>query len=80
MSNILKKYTITKLDDISITIENPEFFFTYTIANAVLKEEFKDQYEYVGGLQCNYAENSPEHKELLHSLVLLARHTLSFKI
>jgi hypothetical protein len=57
----LDKYQVYKLDKTSVHIEGREFNFMYTIADSVVKDEYKGQYEYVGGLQCNHPQESEEY-------------------
>lgn len=63
-SEILKNYTLNKLDDSTIFIKNNHFNFSYTIANTIVREDLKDKYRYFGGLQCNFNEGSNEYKDL----------------
>ena len=58
VEQIIKRVSIDKLDDITVYIYNGHFSFMYTLADSVLKDEFKGKYEYVGGLQCNYENDS----------------------
>jgi hypothetical protein len=57
----LEKYQANKLDNTTVHIEGAEFNFFYTIADYVVKDEFKGKYEYVGGLQCNYPKESENY-------------------
>ena len=63
-AEILKRYKIEKLDDITVFISNRYFDFSYTKVNDVLKPEYRDKYRYFGGLQCPYHEGSPEYRDL----------------
>ena len=62
----------------TVFINNKNFSFCYTSANDVVKEEFKNQYRYFGGLQCNYQEDSPEYKNLENWLCEIAEWVLKF--
>lgn len=62
-SELLKNLEINKLGT-TIMINSKEFSFCYTKADSIVKEEFKGQYRYFGGLQCNFNEGSPEYKYL----------------
>jgi len=61
---ILKNYTINKLGEDTIMITGKSFMFSYTKSNSICKDEYKDQYRYFGGLQCEYVEGSNNYKEL----------------
>lgn len=63
-AEILKNYRVDKLGDNTIFIGNREFNFSYTVANSVVKDEFRNQFRYFGGLQCNYHDDSIEYKNL----------------
>ena len=69
---ILKRYKIHKLDDISVCIENKHFFFSYTSADSVCRHDLIGKYRYFGGLQCNYHDESQEYKELENALCDIA--------
>lgn len=75
---MFKRLAITKIDDRTIFIGGKEFQFSYTIANSVVKDEFKNKYRYFGGLQCNYDEESEEYKNLEKWLCDLAEIILDF--
>ena len=72
----LKRYKLEKLDNNTVIISGNEFEFMYTIADSVVKEEFKGEYEYIGGLQCNYKSDSKEYLELEGKLKKIARKIL----
>lgn len=76
----LDKYTINKHDKNSATFYGDDFMFVYNIADSMVKEEFKGQYEYLGGLQCNYEKDTPEYKELESKLEDLARLVLGVSL
>ena len=61
---ILKAYKIEKLDDNTVFVNNNNFMFFYTIADSVVKDEYKGKYRYVGGLQCNFKKDSDNYKLL----------------
>lgn len=63
-TEILKQYSIDKLDETTVFIKNQYFSFSYTIADLIVKEEFKGKYKYFGGLQCAYMKDSQEYKNL----------------
>ncbi len=73
----LEKYQVFKLDNTSVHIEGREFNFMYIIADSVVKEEYKGEYEYVGGLQCNHPQESDEYVQLETKLKQIARVVLS---
>ena len=72
----LKRYKLEKLDNNTVVISGNEFEFMYTIADSVVKDEFKGKYEYIGGLQCNYKSDSKEYLELESKLKKIARKIL----
>jgi hypothetical protein len=61
---ILKNYKLSKLGENTVFIQNNHFNFSYTKADNIVKDEYKGQYRYFGGLQCNYHEDSIEYKNL----------------
>jgi hypothetical protein len=73
---ILKGYRLDKLDDSTVFIQNKDFNFSYTKADNVVKEEFKGQYRYFGGLQCQFHEDTVEYKNLENWLCELAENAL----
>jgi hypothetical protein len=75
-SEYLKQLKIDKLGENTIFIQNRFFNFSYTIADTVVKEEFKGQYRYFGGLQCGFDEDSEEYKRLERWLCEIAENTL----
>jgi len=75
---VLKRFRIDKIGDDTIFIQNKFFNFSYTIADSVVKDEFKGQYRYFGGLQCDYDQNSEEYKNLEKWLIEIAERTLAF--
>ena len=75
-SEILKRLSIEKLDDVTVFIQNKYFNFAYTVANSVVKDEFKVEYRYVGGLQCAYEQDTPEYKQLENWLCDIAERIL----
>ena len=60
----------------TVFIKCTNAFFSYTPAKDILKDEFKDQYRYFGGLQCNYDSNSEEYKRLENWLCEIAENIL----
>lgn len=76
-SEILKQIRIDKLGSDTIFIQNRFFNFSYTVANSVVKEEFKDKYRYFGGLQSEYDSDSIEYKQLEKWLCEIAEKVLS---
>lgn len=78
-SEILKNYSLTKLDETTVFIKSREFEFAFTKADSVVKDEFKGQYRYFGGLQCNYHKDSPEYKNLETWLCEIAEFVLNIK-
>lgn len=75
---IFKRLTIEKLDDISVLIYNKHFNFSYMSIMALKKENQKD-YRYLGGLQCEYSDDTKEYKEIESYLINLAESVLSIK-
>lgn len=75
----LINYTINKLDDKTVFIQNKDFSFSYTIADYYVKDEYKGQYEYLGGLQCGFTKNSTAYLKLEKELVKIARFILKIK-
>ena len=73
---ILKGYRLDKLDNSTVFIQNKDFNFSYTKADDVVKEEFKGQYRYFGGLQCQFHEDTIEYKNLEKWLSELAENAL----
>ena len=72
---IFKRLTIEKLDDISVLIHNKHFNFSYMSIMALKKENQKD-YRYLGGLQCEYSDDTKEYKEIESYLINLAESVL----
>lgn len=77
-SEVLKQIRIDKLGNDTIFIQNRYFNFSYTIADSIVKEEFKGQYKYFGGLQCEYNSESIEYKQLENWLCEIAQRVLFF--
>lgn len=76
-SEILHNYQLSKLNDKTVFIKGKSFDFSYTTANSILKDEFKDKYRYFGGLQCN---EIGEDKKLLEKwLCELAEQSLNVR-
>ena len=75
---IFKRLTVEKLDDISVLIYNKHFNFSYMSIMALKKENQKD-YRYLGGLQCEYSDDTKEYKEIESYLIKLAESVLSIK-
>ena len=73
--DIFKRLTIEKLDDISVLIYNKHFNFSYMSIMALKKENQKD-YRYLGGLQCEYSDDTKEYKEIESYLINLAESVL----
>ena len=55
-NEILNSFRLDKLGNDTIFIQNKYFNFSYTVADSIVKDEFKGKYKYFGGLQCNYDE------------------------
>lgn len=75
---ILKNYVLHKLGNNTVFIMNNLFNFSYTEANSIVKDEFKNKYRYFGGLQCSYNEESPEYIRLEKWLCEIAENILAF--
>lgn len=56
---------------------SPDFNFTYTPADDIVKDEYKGKYRYFGGLQCNYEQGSDEYKALENKLCDVAEAILN---
>lgn len=80
VSDCLKKYLIRKFDDVSLSIEGDDFIFSYTVADAVVKEEYRGKYKYFGGLQCNYGRDTKEFVELEDSMCAIAQAVLNASV
>jgi hypothetical protein len=79
INKLTTRLVIDKLDNVTVLITNKELSFSYTIADAVVKEEFKGKYKYLGGLQCNYDSESEMYNLLEQKLCLLAENVLLVK-
>lgn len=75
-AEILKGYRLDKLDDTTVFIQSKDFNFSYTKVDDVVKEEFKGQYRYFGGLQCQFHKDTIEYKNLEKWLCELAENAL----
>ena len=73
---MLKNYRADRIDDQTVFIKNSHFLFSFTKADSVVKDEFKDQYKYFGGLQCNFKEGSEDYKNLEKWLIEIAEFIL----
>lgn len=71
-NEILNSFRLDKLGNDTIFIQNKYFNFSYTVADSIVKDEFKGKYKYFGGLQCNYDEESENYKNLEKWLIELA--------
>jgi len=78
-AEILKNYRVDKLDDKTVFIRSKDFDFAYTVSDSVVKDEFKGQYRYFGGLQCNFREDSIEFKNLENWLCEIVETLLGIK-
>lgn len=74
----LKRLRINKLDSTTVFIQNKHFNFSYTIADTIVKDEFKGQYKYFGGLQCAYEPGTEDFKNLEKWLIEIAECVLAF--
>jgi hypothetical protein len=77
IQQILERIRIDKLDDDTVFISNKHFNFSFTIADSIVKEEFKGAYRYFGGLQCQYEPNTYEYIELEKKLCELSERVLN---
>ena len=75
-NEILKNYRIDKLGTNTVFIQNTHFNFSYTKADSVVKDQFKGEYKYFGGLQSTFDENSNEYKNLENWLCEIAEYVL----
>jgi len=78
-SEILSNYRVDKLDDNTVFIRNRHFNFSYTVADSIVKDEFKGKHEYFGGLQCNFEKGSENYKNLEKWLIEICRKLLTNK-
>lgn len=60
----------------TVFISNQHFQFSYTPANDIVKEVYRNKYRYFGGLQSDFAEDSPEYKDLENWLCNIAENLL----
>lgn len=77
ISQLLKRISIEKLDNVTVIIHSKSISFSFTEANAVCKDEFKDEYKYFGGLQCNYEVGSEMYILLEKRLCYIAENVLN---
>ena len=75
---VLKQFRVDKLGTDTVFIQNKYFNFSYTVADSIVKDEYKGQYRYFGGLQCEYSKESIEYKNLENWLCELAELILKF--
>lgn len=61
----------------TIFMSNKFFQFSYTPAKDIVKDEFKDEYRYFGGLQCEFEVDSYEYKRLEKKLCEIAEAVLA---
>lgn len=71
-SEILKSFTLKKIDDSTVFINSKDFNFSYTKADTIVKDEYKGQYRYFGGLQCDYEKGSLDYALLEGWLIDIA--------
>lgn len=77
IADLLKHYTVNKLDESTVMINNRKFSFMYTIADSVVKDDLKGFYTYIGGLQCGFDEGSELHTLLKTKLEVIAQYILN---
>lgn len=76
-SELLKSYELNKLDENTVFIHNKHFNFSYTKADSIaIKDEFKGQFRYFGGLQCGFEKDSQQYKRLESNLCEIAESVL----
>jgi hypothetical protein len=75
--DILNRYRVTKLGN-TVMIDSDTYSFSYTAANDIVKEEYKNKYRYFGGLQCGYSEGSEAYKTLEKYLCEIAEFILDY--
>lgn len=78
-ADILKSYRVDKLNDSTVFISGKEFDFAYTVADSIVKDEYKGLHRYFGGLQCNFNEGSVDYKNLENWLCEIAEQHLNIK-
>ena len=78
-AEILKSYKLDKLNNNTVFIQNEHFNFSYTAPGSIVKEEYRDQCRYFGGLQCNFSEGSEKYKNLENWVCELAERSLGIK-
>ena len=76
IEDVLKDYHVDVLGS-TVLINNKHFNFSYTDANYLIKDEFKGQYRYFGGLQCGHDEDSQEYRILEKRLCEIAEKLLN---
>ena len=76
-SEILKHMKIDVLGT-TIFISNKYFNFSYTTVS-IIKEEFRNEYRYFGGLQSEYNEESEEYKRLENWLCEICELILGYR-
>lgn len=61
-----------------VFIKNQSVDFCYMVADVALKDEYKGQYRYFGGLQCTFPEGSENYKLIEGWLCEIAEWNLKF--
>ena len=76
---VMQNIDIHKLDESCVSIMGDNVSFFYQIADAVVKEEFKGEYRYFGGLQCNYLDGTDEYTQVEKITMEMAEKELNIK-
>ena len=71
----LKNIHIYVFDENSLTIQGRDFLFSYYVPK-VVKEEFRKDTRYYGGLQCQFQEGTEDYVMLENELIELAEKIL----
>ena len=64
MKELLNNLTINFLGKDTILLSNASVYFCYTIADSVVKDEYKGKYRYFGGMQCDLEEGTDGYRIL----------------
>jgi len=71
----LETFNITKHKD-TVLIRGNNFYFSYTKPDGIVKDEYKNQYRYFGGLQCDALPGSKYYTQLEDILIKIAKSIL----
>ena len=71
----LKNIHVYLFDENSLTIQGKDFLFSYQ-SPEIVKEEFRKDCRYFGGLQCQFEEGTEDYIKLENELIELAEKIL----